>query len=58
MEGASIGHVCEMNGVKFCVLRAISDGANSQSTMTFKEFEKIAAANSIKIVCRMLERIK
>ena len=58
MEGASIGHVCEMNGVKFCVLRAISDGANSESTMTFKEFEKIAAANSIKIGCRMLERIK
>lgn len=58
MEGASIGHVCVMNGVKFCVLRAISDGANSESTMSFKEFEKMAAANSIKIVCRMLEKIK
>ena len=28
MEGASIGHVCYMNGVPFGVLRAISDGAN------------------------------
>lgn len=57
MEGAAIGHVCTMNGVGFCVLRAISDGANSESKLTFKEFEKIAAANSIKIVCRMLEKI-
>lgn len=57
MEGASIGHVCTMNGVRFCVLRAISDGANSESTMTFKEFEKMAAENSIKIVCHMLEKI-
>ena len=38
MEGASIGHVCYMNGVPFGVLRAISDGANDDSHMDYPEF--------------------
>ena len=58
MEGASIGHVCYMNGVKFGVLRAISDGANSDSAMDYPTFAKMAAANSIKIICEMLSQIK
>ncbi len=40
MEGASIGHVCYMNGVPFGVLRAISDGANDDSHMDYPEFVK------------------
>ena len=40
MEGASIGHVCYMNGVPFGVLRAISDGANDDSHMDYPEFAK------------------
>lgn len=58
MEGASIGHVCYMNGVHFGVLRAISDGANSDSAMDYPTFAKMAAANSIKIICEMLSQIK
>lgn len=58
MEGASIGHVCYMNGVHFGVLRAISDGANSDSAMDYPTFAKMAAANSIKIICEMLAQIK
>lgn len=58
MEGASIGHVCVMNGVPFGVLRAISDGANSDSVMDYPIFAKMAAANSIKIITYMLEEIK
>lgn len=58
MEGASIGHVCYMNNVKFGVLRAISDGANSDSAMDFPTFTKMAAANSIAIICEMLAKIK
>ena len=57
MEGAAIGHVCAMNGVKFAVLRAISDGANSDSTMTFPEFCKMASENSIEIMKRMLTKL-
>lgn len=57
MEGASIGHVCTMNGVKFGVLRAISDGANDDSTIDFPTFCKMAADNSIKIVELMLKKL-
>lgn len=54
MEGASIGHVCYMNNVDFCVLRAISDMANSHSPMSFAEFTEMAVKNSIKIIMDFL----
>ena len=57
MEGASIGHVCMMNNVKCGVLRAISDGANSDSAMDFPTFTKMAAANSVKIIMELLNRL-
>lgn len=57
MEGAAIGHVCAMNGVRFGVIRAISDGANSDSSMTFPEFCKLASDNSIEIMKKMLAKI-
>lgn len=58
MEGASIGHVCTMNNVRFGVLRAISDGANDDSTMDYPTFAKMAAENSIKIILELLKNIK
>lgn len=58
MEGASIGHVCKMNNVPFGVIRAISDGANSDSAMDFPTFTKMAVKNSIEIITQMLDRIK
>lgn len=51
MEGAAIGQVCYVNQVDFCVLRAISDGADETSHMDFMEFVAIAAKNS----CILLE---
>lgn len=56
MEGAAIGHVCTMNGVKFGILRAVSDGANSDSEMDFPTFAKMAAENSIKIIDLYLKK--
>lgn len=50
MEGASIGHVCTLNNIPFCVLRAISDGADDSSHMTYEEFSKVAAENSIRVL--------
>ena len=50
MEGASIGHVCFINGVKFGVLRAISDGADEKSHMDYQEFVPIAAKNSFEVI--------
>ena len=50
MEGASIGHVCTINDVPFCVLRAISDGADDSSHMSYEQFCDIAANNSMKVL--------
>ncbi len=58
MEGASIGHVCTMNGVPFGVLRAISDGANDDSSMDYPTFAKMAAENSVKIIIGFLNGLK
>ena len=58
MEGAAIGHVCTMNNVPFCVLRAISDGANDDSVMDFPTFVKMAADRSIEIIKIMLNKMQ
>lgn len=57
MEGAAIGHVCTMNNVKFGVLRAISDGANSNSTIDFPTFTKMAVKNTVEIIVKMLDKL-
>lgn len=55
MEGASIGHICTLNNIKFTVLRVISDNADGSADMSFDVFAKKAADISINI---MLEFIK
>lgn len=40
MEGASIGQVCNLNGVEFGVIKIISDKAEKYSKNEFKEFSK------------------
>ena len=55
MEGASIGQVCYVNKVPFCVLRAISDEANGEASMDYPTFAKKAAENSIKIVSEFIK---
>lgn len=55
MEGASIGHVCCINGVKFGVLRAISDGADEKSHMDYDKFVPLAAKNSFEVIKRFIE---
>ena len=57
MEGAAIRHVCAMNNVRFAILRAISDSANSDSHMDFPVFCRMAADNSAKIVKDLLVKI-
>ena len=54
MEGASIGHVCYINKVDFAVVRAISDNADSESSMDYTEFQHIAAKNSIEMIKNFL----
>lgn len=54
MEGASIGQVCYVNSVPFIVIRAISDGGDEGAAMSYDKFVTIAAENSVKLLCRML----
>ena len=54
MEGAAIGHVCYVNKVPFCVIRAISDNADGSSHMDYAEFTKLAAKNSANVLKELL----
>ena len=57
MEGASVAHVCELFGVPFVVLRAISDKANDDAKVDFAEFVHLASKNSKEIVVNMLKEL-
>lgn len=54
MEGASIGHVCYVNGVKCAVLRTISDGGDDEAFVDFPAFCKKASEKSCKIMERFV----
>ena len=55
MEGASIGQVCYVNRVPFCVLRAISDSADGSSHMDYPTFVGMAAEQSVKLLRMFLK---
>lgn len=55
MEGASIGHVCYMNGVPFGVLRALSDTADDGAPVSFNTFAEKASHNSIIIIMEFIK---
>ena len=54
MEGAAVGHVCYVNKVPFCVLRAISDSADGSSHMDYPTFVKLAADQSVRLMRKFL----
>ena len=54
MEGAAIGHVCYVNKVPFCVIRAISDAADGSSHMDYSKFTALAAKNSAAVMTELL----
>lgn len=57
MEGASIGHVCYLNNVDFCIVRAISDKADGSALMDFPTFTKIAANKSTQLINTFLKNL-
>lgn len=57
MEGAAIGHVCYLNKVDFCIVRAISDKADGSAHMDFPSFVKIAAKKSTELIHNYLESV-
>lgn len=50
METGSIAHVCAVNGVPFCGLRAISDNANDDGKVDFMTFAKDSAEKCITLL--------
>lgn len=58
MEGASIAQTCHQFGVPFVVVRAISDTADEQASLTFDEFIVTAGENSAQMVLLMLEELQ
>lgn len=57
MEGAAIGHVAALNGVRFVVIRAISDNADGSAPENFGAFASAAAETSVKITEEFLSRV-
>lgn len=55
MEGAAIAHVCDINNVPFVIVRSISDNADDNTAIAYREFEIIASNNSAKLVITMLD---
>ena len=57
MEGASIGHVCYINNVDFCIVRAMSDKADGTAHMDFPSFVDIAVKKSITLINNFLRSL-
>lgn len=55
MEGGAIGHVCRANGVRFAVIRSISDGGDENSQIDYPTFKKIAADISTAIIIEFIK---
>ncbi|MBQ7383802.1 MAG: 5'-methylthioadenosine/adenosylhomocysteine nucleosidase [Clostridia bacterium] len=57
MEGGAIAHVCFVNGVRYAVIRSISDSADGSAHMDYGEFIGLAAERSTNVVTALLENL-
>ncbi len=57
MEGAAVGHVCYVNGVKFLVVRAISDDADNCSPDDFPAYCVKVSENSSRAILAFMKKI-
>ena len=57
MEGAAVAHVGTVFKVPYLIIRSISDRADSNSKVNFKEFSKIVAKKSKLLVGKLVEKI-
>ncbi len=58
MEAAAVAQTCHQFKVPFVVVRAISDVADKEATMSFDEFLPLAAKSSSEMVIKMVELLK
>ncbi|MEK4486547.1 5'-methylthioadenosine/S-adenosylhomocysteine nucleosidase [Psychrobacillus sp. FSL H8-0484] len=57
MEAAAVAQVCHQFDVPFVVIRALSDIAGKESSVSFDEFLPVAAKHSTQIVLHVIERL-
>lgn len=57
MEAAAVAQVCHQFGTPFVVIRALSDIAGKESSMSFDEFLPVAARHSTDIVLRVISKL-
>lgn len=55
MESCPIAHIADINEVPFVIIRSISDNADEHATMSYEQFESIAAYNSAQILLHALD---
>ena len=56
MEGAAIAHTAFVNNTSFAVIRAISDSADGEASMSYLEFLPVAAKNSSALTLELVKR--
>lgn len=57
MEASAVAQVCHQFGTPFVVIRALSDIAGKESSVTFDEFLPVAARHSTDIVLKVLSKL-
>lgn len=57
MEGAAVGQVCYVNGVKFLIVRAISDDADNASPEDFPAYCVKVSENSSRAILAFMSKI-
>ncbi len=57
MEGASVAQICSKWQIPFVIIRSISDTANQDAGVDFREFTPLAANRAKSIVSLMLQNI-
>jgi len=57
MEAAAVAQVCFQYDTAFVVIRALSDIAGKESSISFDEFLPVAAKHSTEIVLRVIEKM-
>ena len=57
MEGAAVGHTCYVNGVRFLVLRALSDDADNDSPEDFPTYCVEVSKKSSKAISAFMKKL-
>lgn len=58
MEGAAVGQTSYQFSIPFLVIRAVSDNADQDATITYDEFLEEASHNSARFILSLLKNIK